>query len=100
MLHVRELSGDDQSVVTDHSTAGCLHSLLSIVGEWNVRCACVLAGEGPFGLAVPDDEAAGCCDCHLAFLSTRMKAHNILVSEPRKYYRPDECRRSWREEGE
>jgi hypothetical protein len=58
---VRELLGYDESVVANESAAGCSNSFLPVLRKRNVRRASVAAVEGPFGFAVADYEAAGCC---------------------------------------
>jgi hypothetical protein len=54
-----ELFGDDQSIVSHQGLTRGPDPLLAVRGQRDVGGAGVLAGEGPFGLAVSDDEAAG-----------------------------------------
>lgn len=46
----------DQSIITDQCSASGSNSLLAIVCEGQFRGAGMAAVEGPFGLAVADDE--------------------------------------------
>ena len=57
---MRELFRDNESVVADEGAASGADSLLAVGGEGDVGGAGVAAVEGPFGLAVADDEAAWC----------------------------------------
>ncbi len=55
-----QLSRHDQPVVADERFTRGAHSFLAVLGQWDVRRACMFAGERPFGLAVSDDETAWC----------------------------------------
>lgn len=61
-LHVGKLAGDDETVGANHSLASDGDSLLSVGSQWDVSAASVPAIEGPFGLAVADDEDLGRVD--------------------------------------
>ena len=58
-VHVGEVGGDDQAVISHESLSGCANPLLAIGGEWEVCAAGVTAVEGPFGFAMADDEDSG-----------------------------------------
>jgi hypothetical protein len=55
---VHQLLGHEESIVADERAACGTDSLLAIGRERDVRGACVAAVEGPFRLAVADDEAS------------------------------------------
>ena len=55
---MRELFRDNKPVIADEGAAGGPDTLLAVGGEGDVGGAGVAAVEGPFGLAVADDEAA------------------------------------------
>ena len=61
-LHVGELAGDDEAVGANHGRASDGDSLLSVGGQGDVSAASMAAIEGPFGLAVADDEDLGRVD--------------------------------------
>jgi hypothetical protein len=57
-IHVYELLGDNEAVVTNEGAAGGTHALLAVGGEGDVGGTGVAAVEGPLGLAMAEDEAA------------------------------------------
>ena len=58
LLHVDELLRHNEPVVADEGAARGADALLAVGGERDVAAAGVAAVEGPFRLAVADDEAA------------------------------------------
>lgn len=58
--HVGNLLGSNKSVMANKSLSRSLDTLLTVGGEWNVGTAGMPTVEGPFRLAVADDEDAGC----------------------------------------
>jgi hypothetical protein len=58
-VHVSETAGDNEAIVADHGLAGGPDSLLAVGRERNVGAAGVFSVQGPFGLAMADDEDAG-----------------------------------------
>lgn len=57
-VHVRQVPGDNQSVIAYERLARCSYALLAIGCEWYVCSSCVAAVERPFCFAVADDEDA------------------------------------------
>ena len=62
-IHMREVSGDNQSVVADQCFASCAYPLFAIGSEGKLRGSGVTAVEGPFGLAVADYEYSWVWHC-------------------------------------
>ncbi len=58
MLHMRQVAGDDQTVIADECFPCGADTLLAVFSEWNIRCACVPPVERPFCFAMTDDEYA------------------------------------------
>lgn len=56
-----EVRGNYQAIRSDQSFSSRADSFLAIRCEGNVARASMAAIEGPFGLAVTDDEDARCC---------------------------------------
>lgn len=54
-----KLLGHDQAIVSHQGSTRGPDPLLAVGGQWDVGGAGMSAGEGPLGLAVSDDEAAG-----------------------------------------
>ena len=54
-----EVARDYQAIGTDEGAASCADAALAIGGERDVGETSVTAVEGPFGLAVTDDEYSG-----------------------------------------
>lgn len=57
-LHVGKLVRHDESIVADHGVSRGNDSFLAVGCEGDIGASCVTAVEGPFGLAVADDEEA------------------------------------------
>ncbi|QSS50914.1 hypothetical protein I7I53_06102 [Histoplasma capsulatum var. duboisii H88] len=57
-LHVRQVFGDYQSIMSYKCFAGSFYSFLSVLCQRQVCSACMFSIQRPFSLAVTDDEAA------------------------------------------
>ena len=57
---MREFPGDNEAIVSDEGFTGCADTALAVGSEGDVGGGRVPAVERPFGLAVADDEDAGC----------------------------------------
>ncbi|KAG5303304.1 hypothetical protein I7I50_10028 [Histoplasma capsulatum G186AR] len=57
-LHVRQVSGDYQSIMSYKCFSGSFYSFLSVLCQRQVCSACMFSIQRPFSLAVTDDEAA------------------------------------------
>jgi hypothetical protein len=60
-VDVGEVSGHYEAIGTDEGAACCADAALTIGCERDVGYAGVTAIEGPFGLAMADDEDSGSC---------------------------------------
>lgn len=54
-----QLPRNNKSIVANQSSTCSSNSFLPVGSQWDVGGAGVAAVEGPFGLAVSDDEATG-----------------------------------------
>ena len=59
LIRVKQLAGDDQSVVADQGVAGSFDALLAVGREGQLCGAGVAPVKGPLRLAVADYEDAG-----------------------------------------
>ena len=80
-IHVCKLSGDYKSVVPNQRTTCGTNTFLTVGGQWNIARTCMFAGEGPFCLAVADDEHSR--SSHVQETANPESGREVAVSEAR-----------------